>query len=98
MDMATQTNGVLGSICDSSYANSLNFIQQQIVTLASQFPLSGNPDPTTLVITVNGVVVPQDPNNGWTYVAASNSVQFHGTAVPASGANISVGFNPLTLQ
>jgi hypothetical protein len=98
MDMANQTNGILGSICDSSYSNSLNFIQQQIVTLASQFPISGNPDPTTLVITVNGTVVPQDATNGWTYVAASNMIQFHGTAVPASGANISVGFNPLTLQ
>jgi hypothetical protein len=45
-------------------------------------------------VTVNGVVVPQDPNNGWTYDPVANSIQFHGAAIPPQGADINVSFSP----
>jgi hypothetical protein len=98
MDVASQTNGVVGSICDTSYASTLTAIQQNIVELSTQFFLTKTPDPTTITVAVNGVSILQDSSNGWTYSATSNSITFHGTAVPAEGASISVNFQPTTLS
>lgn len=98
MQIAAQTNGVVGSICDASYANTLNAIQQSIVELSTQFYLTKTPDPTTIVVTVNGATVPQDASNGWTYLSASNSIEFHGSAVPQEGSDISVNFTPTSLS
>lgn len=98
MDLANQTGGIVGSICDASYANSLNFIQQRIVELTTQFALATAPDPASIVVTVNNAVVPQDATNGWTYDATTNAITFHGTAVPPASAAINVQFNPLTLK
>lgn len=98
IDIASQTNGVVGSICDTSYASTLAAIQQQIVELSTQFPLSRTPIVSTIVVSVNGVTVPQDPANGWTYNATSNSILFHGTSVPPQGANISINFQPTGLS
>ncbi len=97
MDMVTKTGGVLGSICDASYANSLEMIQKQIIELSTQFPLTREPNPSTIMIIVDGKVVPQDSINGWTYDAASNTITFHGTAVPTSGAAINIQFDPAQL-
>ena len=97
MQIATDTGGVVGSICDASYASTLDAIQQNIVELSTQFYLSKTPDPTTIVVTVNGATVAQDPTNGWTYNSAANSITFHGTSVPAQGASVSVNFEPTSL-
>jgi hypothetical protein len=98
IDLANSTNGVVGSICDPSYANSLAFIQQRIVELTTQFRLAGSPDPTSIQVYVNGALIPQDANNGWTYSASSNSIVFHGDEIPPSQASINVTFNPSSLQ
>jgi hypothetical protein len=97
MDMVRKTGGVMGSICDSSYANSLDMIQKQIIELSTQFTLTREPNPSTITISVDNVTVPQDSTNGWTYDAATNSITFHGTAVPNSGAAINIQFDPAHL-
>jgi hypothetical protein len=94
MDLANSTNGVLGSICDASYANSLLAIQQQIIQLGTQFYLSRLPVVSTIVVEVNGQIVPMDPNNGWEYNSAANSIVFYGSAVPSAGSSIQVDFDP----
>jgi len=98
IDLAGQTNGVVGSICDSSYASTLNAIQQNIVELSTQFYLTKTPDVSTIVVIVNGATVANDASNGWTYSVAANSITFHGSAVPAEGAAISVNFTPTSLS
>lgn len=97
-DLATKTNGVLGSVCDASFAASLDAIQQKIIELSTQFYLEGSPKPETIQVVVNGITVPSDANNGWTYNAAGNSILFHGTSVPPAGASVSVTFDPSSLQ
>jgi hypothetical protein len=98
IDLANKTKGILGSVCDQSYAQALDFIQQRIVELTTQFKLDRQPKISTIQVIVNGVAMPNDASNGWTYVADSNSVQFHGTAVPPAGASISINFDPASLQ
>lgn len=97
MDIASATSGIVGSICDSDYASSLNAIQQQVIELSTQFYLSRTPIVSSIVIQVNGVVVPEDDTNGWSYNSSTNSITFHGTAIPAQGAAISVNFDPATI-
>jgi hypothetical protein len=98
IDLANKTNGVLGSICDSSYANALQAIQQRILELSTQFPLGRQPVESTIKVVVAGVSVANDATNGWTYVTSSNSIMFHGSAVPAQGASIQVNFDPVGVK
>jgi hypothetical protein len=98
MDVANKTNGVLGSVCDSSYANSLSFIQQKIAELSTAFALDRQPVLASIRVYVNGGLVAQDAANGWTYDAPSNSIVFHGTGVPPASAAIQVAFDPVTIQ
>jgi hypothetical protein len=97
VQMTNDTNGVSGSICDASYAAALSQISNQITVLSTQFYLNRIPQVSTITVWVNGVMIPQDPNNGWTYSSSSNSVQFHGTATPAQNATISVDFSPVSI-
>ncbi len=98
MDIASQTQGVTGSICDTSYANSLQAIQENLIELSTQFYLSRTPVVSTITVVVNGVSVPNNATNGWTYNSAANSIVFHGSAVPAAGASISINFQPANLN
>lgn len=98
IDLANKTNGVLGNICDSSYANALQAIQQRIIELSTQFPLNRPAVESSIVVIVNGATVAQDASNGWTYVASSNSIMFHGNAVPPQGASIQVHFDPIGVK
>jgi hypothetical protein len=98
IDIANKTNGILGSVCDASFATSLNFIQQRIVELTTEFKLDREPNPSTITITINSVTLAQDATNGWTYDAASMSIRFHGTGVPPAGAKIGISFDPMNLR
>lgn len=98
VELANRTNGVLGSVCDPSFSSSLQFIQQRIAELLTAFKLDRLPIPSTIRAFVNGVLVPQDAANGWTYDSSSNSVIFHGTGVPPSNARIQIAFDPVGIQ
>jgi hypothetical protein len=90
--VSTKTGGIVGSICDVSFENTLLQIAEALNTLHRVFPLSLTPAAGTLTVTVNGVVIPQDPVNGWTYKMDTNSVVFLGTYVPPPGATIQLQY------
>jgi hypothetical protein len=91
------TDGIVANICSPDFSQDLEAISEQILSLASRFKLSRVPIPSTIVVTVNGVQVPQSSTNGWSYVVENNShyVQFHGPAIPQTGSQISVVFDPV---
>lgn len=98
IDIAGQTKGVTGSVCDASYANSLNNIQQNILELGTQFYLKQIPIESTITVAVDGASVAMSSTDGWTYVSAANSIMFHGAAVPSASALISINFQPSGLN
>jgi hypothetical protein len=98
IQISQDTQGIQGSICDASYATSLANIATQITTLSTQFFLNKTPQVNTIVVSVNGSVIPQNATNGWQYSSTANSILFYGTAVPAQGASINVAFVPSTLN
>jgi hypothetical protein len=98
IQLSQATQGVQGSICDTSYANTLSSIASQITTLSTQFFLKSTPQVSTVVVLVNNALVPESATNGWQYNSSANSVQFFGSAVPAQGAQIAVNYIPTTIQ
>ncbi len=85
-EVATKTGGIIGSICDASFEQTLLRIAQALNTLKRVFPLTLLPIATSVSVTVNGQAVPQDPVNGWQYRADTNSVVFLGNYVPPPGS------------
>lgn len=86
--VSTKTSGVVGSICDASFENTLVQIAQALNTLRRVFPLTLKPTPGTLTVKVNGMVVPADPVNGWQYREETNSIVFLGSYIPPPAAEI----------
>jgi len=98
IDLVDATNGIKGSLCSTDFSNELNQIQNKIAELSTQFFLTREPIPTSIVIHVNGVLIPEDDINGWSYQADINAIRFHGTDIPPQGASISVNFDPVTIK
>ena len=88
IEVAQRTNGIVGSVCDASFAATLRAIGNRAFGLRVQFFLSRAPDPATLSVTVDGT-----PNTSWTYDAASNSIIFASSAVPPRGSQIQVEYD-----
>lgn len=91
-EVATKTGGVIGSICDPSFEQTLVRIAQALNTLKRVFPLTLQPIVNSITVTVGGVVIPQDLVNGWQYRADTNSVVFLGNYVPAPGSTVQLRY------
>jgi hypothetical protein len=92
-ELVKDTDGVFESICDeAAFVPALQQIALNIKTLRRYFPLSAPPDPTSIVVQVNGQAVAQDPEEGWQYLPAINSVAFLGSYVPDPDATVTITY------
>ncbi len=91
-DAAAQLNGQFESICTASWSQMLMNIGLDVFTLRTAWTLSRPADPSTISVRVDGVVVPQNGTNGWTFDAASNTLTFHGNQIPDPGSTIEVQY------
>ncbi|MCA9565522.1 MAG: hypothetical protein KC561_18620, partial [Myxococcales bacterium] len=88
LDLAAATGGVAGSICDTSFATSLNNIGNRAFGLRIQFFLDRDADGDTVVVrNGNGQVM-----TGWTYDEESNSIVFSEGTTPSPGTDFSVDY------
>jgi hypothetical protein len=91
--LVTATGGVFESICDTpGFNGALGQIATHLKTLRKYFPLSVLPDVATISVTVDGQPVAQDPEEGWQYLAAINSIAFLGSFVPDPGSIIVISY------
>lgn len=97
MQLADKTGGQKGSLCND-FGNTLSLISDSIIELSSSFQLNRKPVESSIVIIVDGASVPKDGTNGWTYDATTNTITFHGSAVPAASSNIQIYFDPATVK
>ncbi|MBK8202738.1 MAG: hypothetical protein IPK68_10615 [Bdellovibrionales bacterium] len=101
--LAEASGGVVGSLC-GDFAVELKKISENILTLSTQFFLKRLPIPESIVVSINGVNIPNLSANpgplsgGWTYNAEANSILFYGDYIPAAGAQISIDFDPANLE
>ena len=96
-ELADATQGTKGSLCEP-FGDTLSTISEKIVNLSSVFKLDREPVVETILVKVDGRVIPQDGSNGWTYDASTVSIQFHGSAIPAGGADIKIFFDPTSVK
>lgn len=89
---ASALNGQFESICTSSWNRMLQNIGLGVFALRSSWTLSRQADPATIRVSVGGTSIGQSSSNGWTYDAGSNSITFHGAAVPSAGSQIEVAY------
>lgn len=97
LQMADKTGGTKASLC-GNFGQSLQMISDSVLALTSTFKLDREPIVETLQITVNGVVVVQDAQNGWTYDPSNLTITFHGSAIPAADSSININFDPVTVK
>lgn len=95
ISLAQISGGVTQSICSGDFSRMLENIRAAIVEVITEYNLAREPDVSTIVVLVNGQVVPQDPVNGWTYSPQGYTIKFHGTSVPPVHASIKVNYQPL---
>jgi hypothetical protein len=57
-----------------------------------RFTLSQIPRAETIKVESNGVLVPNDASNGWTYISAENRIAFHGSWTPNEGTDVRVTY------
>ena len=88
------TTGLRESICSLEYETMLSRIALQVLGLETVFGLGTLPDPSTLLVEVDGVEVHQRERHGWIYDAGLNAIIFDGFAVPQPGAKILISYMP----
>ncbi|MCB9662712.1 MAG: hypothetical protein H6732_01270 [Alphaproteobacteria bacterium] len=87
------TGGVWGNLCDFDVGPFLQQTSFVAAGLEFRFPLANIPstaNPNDYTVTVDGVEVPWDGFDGWTYDSSDNAIEFHGTSLPNPGAEIVV--------
>ena len=97
-ELSDLTDGIKASVCADNFAENLEIIGEKIVILSSQFYLSREPVIESIQVIVDGTTVAQSSEDGWQYIAESNSIQFYGNAIPVQGANIQINFDPVALK
>ncbi len=94
MELAKYTGGVEVSVCDSSLSTAISNVRSRIVEILTEYKLDRKPKVETIVVKKNGIQIPEDPKNGWTYFSESNSIRFFGTAQPSATDAVNVDYTP----
>ena len=84
----SSTGGIIRSICEVNWAESMLKIAQDVSAQAAQVNLPSYPDAKTILVTVDAVV-----STAWTYNVANNAVKFNAGQVPHQGAAIKITYN-----
>lgn len=92
VDLIDRTGGYDESICAPDYGQILERLGLDIAGIADTFPLQFIPEVATIDVEVDGVTVPTDPSDGWTYEPAPNAVVFHGASIPDPGHRVQISY------
>lgn len=92
--LVDHSGGTSASICSNNMTSALANVRQRIAELMSEYRLGREPIVSTIQVAVNGQLLPNDPVNGWTYVADGYIIRFNGTAVPPAGSDIRIAYQP----
>lgn len=94
MGLVNASGGTMGSICTSSLPGAVSNIRARVIQILTDFKLSSKPLESSIVVKINGQVIPRSNVNGWDYIPSLNVVRFFGSAIPAVDVAIAVDFKP----
>jgi hypothetical protein len=92
--LANLANGTRMDICASNFSSGLTNLSESIASFISQVLLKSTPQVDTIEVAINGAAIAKNSTNGWSYQSTGNKIIFHGTAIPADNASISVTYIP----
>ncbi len=95
IEAAKTSGGYRDSICAEDYSDVLTRIGLQVVGLNNTFELNSLPEPESLQVWVDRVLIPQREIDGWSYSPGDNTVVFDGRSVPRPGMEIYIEYMPL---
>ncbi|AZZ37204.1 hypothetical protein CIK05_10540 [Bdellovibrio sp. qaytius] len=89
------TGGTKNSICNP-FDQTLDNISSQIMTESKPvFTLNKKPIIASIRVVVDGVTVPQNSTDGWSYDATARTITINGAVYkPSAGSSISINFDP----
>ena len=92
-DAAMATGGHWASICTASFNEELEYLSLVSQGLTAIYDLTYVPSSIGLTtVDVNGTSVGYSAIDGWTWTSTTNSVTFHGAAIPEPSATIRVTY------
>lgn len=94
MDLVSASNGTNFNICDSNLSTAIKNINIRLEKIMTDYPLETKPNVATIKVWVDGVLLEQNNDNGWSYNEDKNVVSFHGSAVPAADVEIKIDYKP----
>lgn len=94
LELAQYSGGKWFDICQDSFSKVVAQLSAALIEVITEYSLPVEPDLSSIVVTVNGKVVPQDEHNGWVYIRDRRAIQFRGTAIPAVNDRVQVTFRP----
>lgn len=95
--VANSLKGIYKHIKAQQWGQTLSSLGSITFGYRTQFFLSRKADPKTLKIKVNGTTVKEDPQDGWQYDPATNSINFAKSQIPPPGGTIQVEYKAICL-
>jgi hypothetical protein len=89
-EVARATGGLVASICTADFGPFVDQLAKQLSGLRRVFQLSAPPKMGTIEVRVNGMIVPEDPINGWSYLPGQRAITFNGNSIPLPGADVRI--------
>ena len=93
LEATRSTGGYAGSICLDDWTELLEGIGLAALGLVNSFVLTHEPDETSIVVTVDGVDIPERAVDGWKYDPAENAILFNRYAIPRPGMLVVVKYH-----
>ena len=91
-EIVQESAGLWGSICDTDFGVTLENLAFEITAPVASFPLAFVPDPSTIVVIVDGMTQPPDR---WTLDTAANAIVFDAAWIPAMGASVEIHYDAI---
>jgi hypothetical protein len=98
MDLSSASGGSVESICGPDLIAASSDIKERISEMLTRYHIDRTADPLSIKVFEDGVSVPKDATNGWTFDVPSNTITFHGTAVPGANSKVQVAYQPLGIK
>ncbi len=90
-------SGEYRSICTPDWAGVIDSLAQIATGVRESFQLDGDPLPGSIVVSVDGIPVPEVSRSGtvlWTYDAVQRRIRFMGNSIPRPRSIIEIGYQP----
>jgi hypothetical protein len=90
--VAEWSGGLQDSICRQDFTDTMKQLALNALGLEDTFVLAAVPEPESIEVRRDGVLLYERPTNGWQYDAGQNAIVLDGYAVPGPGEGIAVTY------